>query len=142
MSDTSLRLLDAIRTRLRAALRRQTAAEVAFGTLVLAGVLALLLLAGTGAEAVWWLGSGLRGLWLALFVMAALGVVGYFVAWPLLRLYGVLPGRDERTAATAAGQRFPEVGDRLSALLDLADGRRSVAPTPLVDRAVTALGTE
>ncbi|MEL7168383.1 MAG: hypothetical protein AAGN64_03425, partial [Bacteroidota bacterium] len=88
MSDTSLRLLDAIRTRLRAALRRQTAAEVAFGTLVLAGVLALLLLAGTGAEAVWWLGSGLRGLWLALFVVAALVVLGYFVAWPLLRLYG------------------------------------------------------
>ncbi|MEO1478454.1 MAG: DUF4175 family protein, partial [Bacteroidota bacterium] len=142
MSDTSLRLLDAIRTRLRAALRRQTAAEVAFGTLVLAGVLALLLLAGTGAEAVWWLGSGLRGLWLALFVVAALVVLGYFVAWPLLRLYGVLPGRDERTAAAAAGQRFPEIGDRLSALLDLADGRRSDAPTPLVDRAVTALGTE
>ncbi|MEM8558124.1 MAG: DUF4175 family protein [Bacteroidota bacterium] len=142
MSDTALRLLDTLRERLRAALRRQTAAEVAFGALVLVGVLALLLLVGAGAEAVWWMGSGLRGLWLALFVAATLGLVGYFVAWPLLRLYGVLPGRDERTAAAAAGQRFPEVGDRLSALLDLADGRRGEAPTPLVDHAVTALGTE
>src|SRR5690606_40105673 len=79
-------------------------------------------------------------LWFWAFVLGALGLLGYFVALPVLRLLGVVPGLDERTAARTAGARHPEVADRLTALLDLADGRASASPSPFVDRAVQSLG--
>ena len=140
MSEATLTLLQQLRRRLHQAMRRQTAAEVAFGALVTAAVLASLLLAGAAVEAVLWMGVGLRSLWFWAFVLGALGLVGYFVVLPVLRLVGVVPGLDERAAARVAGARHPAVADRLTALLDLADGRASAAPSPFVDRAVQALG--
>ena len=140
MSEATYTLLQQLRRRLHQAMRRQTAAEVAFGALVTLAVLAALLLAGAAVEAVLWLGVGLRSLWFWAFVLAALGLLGYFVALPVLRLAGLVPGLDERAAARTAGARHPEVADRLTALLDLADGRASAAPSPFVERAVQALG--
>lgn len=121
-------------------MRRQTAAEVVFGVVVTLGVLAALLLFGAGAEAALWMGVGLRSLFFWLFVLGGLGLVGYFGVLPLLRLFGIVPGLDVHAAARTAGRRHPAVADRLTALLDLADGRASAAPSPLVDHAVQALG--
>ncbi|NNF59556.1 MAG: chromosome partitioning protein ParA [Rhodothermaceae bacterium] len=140
MSDGTLQLLLAIRRRLQTAMRRQTAAEVAFGLVVTLGVLAAFLLVGVAVEAGFWMGIGLRSVFFWVFVVGALALLGYFVVWPVLRLVGVVPGLDERVAAERAGHRHPAVADRLTALLDLADGRASAAPTPLVDHALHALG--
>lgn len=140
MSDQSVALLDALRDRLAAARRRLTGAEVLFGALVTLGALALLLGLGVWAEATLWLGSGLRWAFVAVFAALALGLGGMLVARPLLRAAGLLPGLDDRSVARIAGQRHPAVADRLTALLDLADGRTASAPAPLLDRAVQELG--
>src|SRR5690606_20050369 len=62
MSEVTLQLLLTIRRRLRTAMRRRTAADVAFGALVTVAVLGALLLAGAAMEAVLWMGVGLRSL--------------------------------------------------------------------------------
>lgn len=140
MSQATLHLLTELRRRLRTALRRQTMAEVVFGVLVMLGVMAALLLAAAGSEALLWMGVGLRSVFFWVFLFGALGLLGYFVALPLLRLGGVVPGRSERTAARRAGLIFPDIADRLTTLLDLADGKTSVAPTHFVDSAMHSLG--
>ncbi|HLA64480.1 MAG TPA: hypothetical protein VK610_08620, partial [Rhodothermales bacterium] len=142
MSEHSLRLLETLRRRLREAMRRQTAGEVFFGLLVVGGALAAALLLGTGAEAAWRLGTGLRSLWFWTFVAGGLALLALFVGRPLGRLWGVLPGLDERSAARRAGRVHPAVADRLTAILDLADGRTAARPGPLLDGAVQALGRD
>ena len=122
------------------ALRRQTLAEVAFGVLVVLGVSAALLLVAAGSEALLWMGVGLRSVFFWSFVLGALGLFGYFIALPLLRLAGIMAGRTERTAAYRAGVVHPSVGDRLTTLLDLAEGRATEAPSSLVDGAMRSLG--
>ncbi|HYE96683.1 MAG TPA: DUF4175 family protein [Rubricoccaceae bacterium] len=142
MSEASYQLLLTLRRRLRVAMRRRTAADVAFGGVVTLGVLAAVLLVGAAAEALLWMGIGLRSLFFWSFVLAALGLLGWFVAVPVLRLLGVVPGLDERHAARLAGAHHPDVADRLTALLDLADGRASAAPSPLLDGAMQMLGRQ
>ncbi|MCH8032078.1 MAG: hypothetical protein IIB09_09750, partial [Bacteroidetes bacterium] len=122
MSEATLHLLAQLRGRLRIALRRQTLAEVVFGVLILLAVSAALLLLAAGAEALLWMGVGLRSMFFWSFVLGALGLFGYFIALPLLRLAGILAGRTERTAAHRAGVVHPSVGDRLTTLPHLADG--------------------
>ena len=140
VSEATLHLLTQLRGRLRIALRRQTLAEVVFGVLILLAVSAALLLLAAGAEALLWMGVGLRSMFFWSFVLGALGLFGYFIALPLLRLAGILAGRTERTAAHRAGVVHPAVGDRLTTLLDLAEGRATDAPSPLVDQAMQSLG--
>lgn len=140
MSQATLQLLSKLRERLRTALRRQTLAEVVFGLLVLVGVGAALLLLAAGAEALLWMGVGLRSVFFWGFIVGSAGLFGYFIVIPLLRLAGILRGRTERTAAIRAGLVHPSVGDRLTTLLDLAEGKASSAATPLVDSAMQSLG--
>ena len=142
MSEVTLQLLTTLRARLRAGVRRWVWADVLFGVLVTMGVLGALLLAFVALEAALWLGVGERTVLFAVLVLALLGLLGWYVALPLIRLGGWLGGLDESFAAQRAAQRYPEVGDRLSALLDLADGRGSTAPSGRVDRAVQRLGSQ
>ena len=114
-----------LRGRLRAARRRITAAAVLRGALVTLAVVSAALVLALGAEAALWLGVGLRTLLVAVLGALAVGLVGALVGVPLLRGAGWLPGLAERDVVRRAGQDFAGVDRRLSALLDLADGRTS-----------------
>jgi hypothetical protein len=109
---------------------------------VVVAALAGLLLAGAGAEMAWRMGTGLRSLWFWSFVAAGLALAGALVARPLARLAGWLPGLDERAAARRAGRVRPEVGDRLTAILDLTEGRTTARPGPMLAAAVSDLSRE
>ncbi len=142
MGEHSRPLLDALRARLARARRRVLGAELLFGAALTLGVLAAALGIGAALEAGLWLGTLARLLFFVAFTLAAAGLVGIFVARPFLVYFGVLPGLDDRALAARIGRRFPEVSDRLTNLLDLADGRATDAPASLLDQAVEMLGRE
>ncbi|MEM1042689.1 MAG: DUF4175 family protein [Bacteroidota bacterium] len=140
MSEHSRQLLDALRVRLAHARRRVLGADLLFGLALTLGVLAAALGLGAALEAGLWMGTAARLLFYVAFLLAALGLVGAFVVRPLLVYFGVLPGLGDEALAARIGKRFPEVSDRLTNLLDLAGGRATDAPAPLLDGAVQALG--
>lgn len=139
MSEQTVRLVERMRTRLRRATRRMTWAQLAFGAAVAAGSLAGMWLLAALLEATLWLGTGLRTGLALLGGATVLGVVAAFVARPLARLLGLVEGPSEEDVARAVGEHHPVVADRLVNLLQLADGQRSHAPAPYVDRAVQHL---
>jgi len=81
----------------------------------------LLFLVVTGTEYILWLSRSAR---LVLFIgfMIALLVLGYrFIAVPLAYLFRLKKGIGEKRASKLIGIHFPEVGDRLVNLLELAE---------------------
>ncbi|MDX1545810.1 MAG: DUF4175 family protein, partial [Rhodothermales bacterium] len=142
MSEQTRSLVEVIRQRLHAVTRRITLAELLFGLVLTLGIVAALWLVLAAVEAGFWLGVGPRRLALAAFGVVALGLLGYFLVLPALRLAGVLRGPSEAAVARRIGTRYPEVSDRLVNLLDLVDGRSSEAPAPLLDGAVRMLGEQ
>lgn len=142
MSKTSQKIFAAIRSRLRTGMQRVTMAEVVFGLLLTTAAALAFLLVAFGAEALLWLGTGLRSLLFWGFLIGLVTLIFFYVARPLFRFVGILPGLDERTAAQKAGIRHTAVGDRLITMLDLAEGRASTSSSSLVDHAITALGDQ
>jgi hypothetical protein len=142
MSEQSRELLERIRRRLHQAARRITLADLLFGSILTLGITSALWLLSTAVEAGFWLGTDARTLlfWAVAAAIVALSI--YYLAVPLLRLVGMLPGPTPDHVAQAIGSRFPEIGDRLTNLLDLSEGRRSYAPDALVDGAVQMLGRD
>jgi hypothetical protein len=117
-------------------------AELAFGAAVAVGTSAGFWLLATLLEAGLWLGTTARtALALAIGAVAA-GVAGAMLARPLGELTGLLPGPSEEEVARRVGKHHPSVADRLVNLLQLAEGKRSHAPAPLVDRAVQNLADD
>ena len=131
-----------LRRRIRQARRRLTAAAVAQGVLLTAGVVGAVVLVAVAAEAGFWLGVELRTavFWLLAALLA--GMTAVLVVVPLLRGAGVLPGLDERAVVRRAGRDYAGVDDRLSTFLDLADGRDSGGAGRLHEAALDALGRE
>lgn len=142
MSEHSLQLLVVLRQRLQRARQRVVGAEVLFGAVLTLGALAAALGIGAALEAALWMGTAARLLFYVAFLLGALGLLATFVVRPLLRYAGVLPGLDDHALAARAGLRYPALADRLTNLLDLADGRASASPSPLLDGAVRMLGRE
>ncbi|HET6567511.1 MAG TPA: DUF4175 family protein [Rhodothermales bacterium] len=142
MSEQTLNLVQLIRERLQATVSRVLKAEMAYGLALTLGILAALWLISTVVEAGFWLETASRSLlsWILLAVVIGLGV--YFLVLPLLRLLGVLPGPSEEAVAARIGERYPDVSDRLTDLLHLAQGKRSESPDAFVDRAVRMLGEQ
>jgi hypothetical protein len=142
MSDETARLVARLRARLRIATRRLTWAELAFGSAVAVGTLAALWLLAAAVEATLWLSPPIRTALLGLTAAAAFGVAGTFLLRPLGRLLGLLDGPSDKDVARTVGATHPGVADRLVNLLQLADGARSHAPAPYVDRAVNHLAQQ
>ncbi len=142
MSEQTLDLVQAIRERLRAAVRRITLADFLFGLVLTLGVVAALWLVSAAVEAGFWLGVTPRTVFFWGFLAVVAGLAGTFLVLPLLRLAGVLRGPSEEAVARRIGARYPEVSDRLVNLLHLVEGRRSEAPAPLIDGAVRMLGEQ
>jgi hypothetical protein len=119
-----------------------TWADAAYGAAVLVGALAGTWLLSVAVEAGLWLDpAGRTALALAVLTVA-LGVGAAYLARPLGRLLGIVSSPDAEDVARTIGRHYPEVSDRLVNLLQLAEGRRTHAPDPLVDRAVQRLGSE
>lgn len=142
MSDETARLVARLRARLRTTTRRLTWAELAWGSAVAVGTLAALWLLTAALEATLWLSPPPRTALLGLTAAAALGVAGTFLFRPLGRLIGLLDGPSDKDVARTVGATHPGVADRLVNLLQLADGARSHAPAPYVDRAVKHLAQQ
>jgi hypothetical protein len=142
MSDHTAQLVDHLRSRLRHALRRMTWAELAFGGAVAVASMAAFWLVAAALEATLWLQPTLRTGLLALGGAVLLGIGGVFVARPLGRLLGLLDGPSDEEIARTVGAHDPVVADRLINLLQLAEGQRSHAPAPYVDRAVQHLAQQ
>ncbi|MFQ5572477.1 MAG: DUF4175 family protein, partial [Rhodothermales bacterium] len=140
MSEQTLHLVRIIRQRLQAAIRRITLADLLFGLAVTLGIISAIWLIATAVEAGFWLDATPRMVLFWVFLLVTVGLVGYFLALPLLRLTGLLRGPSEEVVAERIGQRYPEVSDRLVNMLHLVEGRRSDAPAPLIDGAVRMLG--
>jgi len=142
MSEHTAQLVQHLRSRLRRALRRMTWAELAFGGAVAVGSIAAFWLVAAALEATLWLQPTLRTGLLVLGGATLLGVSAAFVARPLGRLLGLLDGPSDEEIARTVGAHDPVVADRLVNLLQLAEGQRSRAPAPYVDRAVQHLAQQ
>jgi len=108
-------------------------------TLLVFGLIAVLLIAMVGTEALFWVATPWRSLLFWLLVLAAGGLVTVFVIRPLLRLLDILPQPPDREVAQHISTRYPDLEDRLVNLLDIGEGRASEAPAPMVDGAVQML---
>ena len=142
MSEQTLTLVQAIRQRLQAAIRRITLAELLYGVVLTLGIVSAIWLLSAAVEAGFWLGTTPRSVVFWVFLIVTLGVAVYFLVLPLLRLAGVLRGPSEEAVARRIGARYPEVSDRLINMLHLVEGRASDAPASLIDGAVRMLGEQ
>lgn len=142
MSEQTVRLVARLRRRLQRTTRRMTWAELAFGTAVAVGTVASVWLLATLLEATLWLGTTSRTALAATIGTVAVGVGAALVARPLAKLIGLISRPSEETVARKVGRHHPHVADRLVNLLQLAEGKRSHAPAPLVDQAVQDLAKD
>ncbi len=142
MSEQTLRLVERLRSRLRDTIRRITLAQAAWGTCIVLGVLAAVWLVAAAVEAGFWLDTTPRTVLITGSAVAVLVVMATFLARPILQLIGLLARPSDEEIARRIGERYPEVSDRLLNLLQLAGGRSSDAPEPMVDAAVRTLGED
>lgn len=142
MSEHSFRLLEAIKERLHATARRRSLIEMTFGVVVLVGIIAGLWLFATAIEAGFWMQASVRTATFWTLIIAFAGILGWFVVRPMLKWLGVLRGPGQEGIAKDVGNAFPEISDKLTNLLHLAEGRRSAAPDGFVDHAVQSLSED
>ncbi|MFO8098842.1 MAG: DUF4175 family protein [Salinibacter sp.] len=142
MSEQTARLVSRLRRRLRHTARRMTYAEMAFGLAVAVGSGTALWLLITLLEASFWFGTTARMALAAASATVALGIGAAVLGRPLAQWLGLVPGPSDEDIARAVGHHHPGVADRLVNLLHLAEGKRSHAPAPLVDRAVHDLAND
>ncbi|MEM8485290.1 MAG: DUF4175 family protein [Bacteroidota bacterium] len=142
MSEHSLQLLQRIQARLQATARRRSFIDMTFGLVVLVGILAALWLLVTSIEAGFWMGVGARKIAFWLVIATAVGMLVWLVVRPLLKMTGVVPGPSTHSIAEDVGKHFPQISDKLTNLLHLAEGKRSAAPDHLVDHAVQSLSRD
>jgi hypothetical protein len=142
MSEQTARLVERLRTRLRRTTRRMTWAELAFGAAVAGGTVAAAWFLAVVLEASLWLGTTARTALAAAIGTVAVGVGAALLARPVGRLLGLVSGPSQEAVAREVGRHHPQVADRLVNLLQLAEGRRSHAPAPLIDEAVQHLAED
>ena len=142
MSEDTARLVDQLRERLRRTIQRITWANVAYGSAVTFGAIATVWLIVVAVEAGLWLGTTPRTALAVCVALLTLSVIGLYLGRPIGQLLGLVDRPSEEDVARSIGKKYPEVSDRLLNLLQLAQGRRSHAPEPMIDRAVEHLGSE
>ncbi|MFK7846349.1 MAG: DUF4175 family protein [Rhodothermales bacterium] len=142
MSENSLQLLQVIKERLNATAKRRAFIDTTFGLVILVGVLTGAWLVATGIEAGFWLDPSSRQIALWSVILIAVSLLGWFVIRPLLKMTGILKGPSTHSIAKDVGQAFPQISDKLTNLLHLAEGRRSPSPDGFVDHAVRSLSSD
>jgi hypothetical protein len=139
MSEQSLQLLESIKKRLQFTVRRKYVTEAVYGLVLLAGSLAAIWLVFAAMEAGFWMEVAWRQVAFWTILVLTAGLLVWFVALPLLRMAGLIPGYAQDSIAVDIGRSFPQISDRLINLLHLADGRRSNSPDAFVEHAVRSL---
>ncbi|HHP7237341.1 DUF4175 family protein [Longibacter sp.] len=142
MSEQTLRLVERLRSRLHDTLRRMTLARTAWAASIVVGVAALAWLVAAAIEAGLWLDTRPRTIVSGTVAVIVLGAAAALLIRPVAILFGLWAGPSEEAIARRIGERFPDVSDRLLNLLQLASGRASDAPAPMVDAAVRRLGED
>ncbi len=142
MSEQTFDLVQNIRKRIQATIHRTNLADLTFGLILSAGLLAGIWLLSIAIEAGFWLGTTPRTVLFWALVVASGSVLVYFLLLPLLRLIGWLRNPSEETVASRIGAHYPEISDRMVNLLQLSSGQRSGAPDAMVDGAVRMLGEQ
>lgn len=142
MSEQTARLVDRLRQRLHATVQRMTLAEAAYGLVLTLGIIAAVWLLSAALEAGLWMDPTPRLVLVGIIGTSVAALVVYYLLRPLLQLIGLLASPSEEAVARRIGAHYPEVSDRLVNVLQLAEGRRTNAPAPLVDHAVRALGED
>lgn len=139
MSEQTGRLVSRLRDRLERTTRRLAWADLTYGITVLVGTVATVWLFSLLLEANLWLGTATRTALVTAMGLLVVGLCARYVVEPVGRLLGVLSGPTPEDVARRVGHHYASVGDRLVNLLQIAEGKRSHAPAPLVDDAVEHL---
>jgi hypothetical protein len=139
MSETSRQRVEVIQDRVRRTAHRIAFADILSGVLITGGVIAGFWIVLSTAEAMLWMPSTVRTGLVTLVALASLSLAIVLVAYPLARWFAPALRPSERDIALRIGTAFPDIGDRLASLLDLAAGRSSSASEPFRDRAILLL---
>ena len=91
------------------------------GTLLFVALAALFVLTVLGIEYFFWLSSTWRLILLILFIVVLGALIFIYILTPIFYLSKLKRGISEREASKLIGKHFPEVGDKLYNLLELAD---------------------
>ncbi len=142
MSEHSLQIIQVLLDRLNATAKRRSVIEMTFGIVLFVGVVAAVWLVATAIEAGLWLDRPARQIAFWLVLAVSLALAGWYVIRPLLKFAGVLPGPSQYSMAKDVGQAYPQISDKITNLLHLAEGKRSDAPNTLVDHAVRTLNQD
>jgi hypothetical protein len=139
MSEGSRQIVKQLQFRLRRVARRMLLARALFGMIVTLAAGSAAWFALVALEVQFWFGPTVRTVAVPLLGAGVLVALGILVLPSLLRLVipSLLPA--EHDVALRVGQRYPEIGDRLASVLDLAQGRGSIAPASFVDSAIGML---
>ena len=139
MSNETRRILTQLHARLRTVSRRFTLSKLLNNSLLTIGVLTALTAILIATEALFWVDTPWRNALFWLLLICCGGLLAGFVAHPLLRFAGIIPGLSSKTVAQRVSAHYPELEDRLLNLLDLEAGRSSEAPDHMIDGAMQML---
>ncbi len=142
MSEHTAHLVARLRARLARTARRMTLARLLTGLLLSLALAAAGWGVATAVEALLWLGPTARALLFWGVVLSVGGAAAVLFGRPALQYVGLLHAPDAHAVAHRVGDAYPAIADRLTNLLQLADGARTQAPNPLVDGAVRDLAAE
>ncbi|NBB87222.1 MAG: chromosome partitioning protein ParA [Bacteroidetes bacterium] len=142
MSEHTAHLVARLRARLERTARRMTLARLLTGLLLSLALAAAGWGVATAVEALFWLGPTARALLFWSVVLSVGGAAAVLFGRPALQYVGLLRAPDAQAVAHRVGNAYPAIADRLTNLLQLADGARTQAPNPLVDGAVRDLAVE
>ena len=142
MSEHTAHLVARLRARLERTARRMTLARLLTGLLLSLALAAAGWGLATAVEALFWLGPAARALLFWGVVLSVSGAAAVLFGRPALQYVGLLRAPDAHAVAHRVGNAYPAIADRLTNLLQLADGARTQPPNPLVDGAVRELAEE
>ena len=111
------------------------------GVLYAVGIVFTLFLAAVLLEHFGWLPQVVRGIIFWSGIVAVAAVLGWFVARPLLKMYGYGKRISHEQAAVIIGQHFPEVSDKLLNLLQL-NSQLSTTDSQLLQAAIEQKTTQ
>ena len=111
--------IDSIVQKINAFIRKFYVNDLIRGAILFFAIGLLFLILTAAIEYFFWLSSTGRTILFWLFIASEAALLYRFLLIPLLRLFKLRKGLDLTTASTLIGEHFPEVGDRLTNVLQL-----------------------
>ncbi len=133
---------DSLERRIVRARSRLTSSSFVTGALLFLAALMALWLVASALESKYWFPSSTRTLILVGVIALAGVVLAIKVAVPILRHFGLLGGLSDEEIARMVGRRYPRVGDKLLAYVQLRNGHHSKSDDILIGNAATMLNGE